>query len=153
MTFHPLPHWSWAKMGQSKSLPRIFWTESERKSLFSVEAIKCKTQELSAAMCPVVRNQLVCCEKEADMPKAAEVRNWDSWKLPSPWLQLLLKLHIPSVVCPALPQTPWASEPGSPHPLPKLLQTEALSLANLSVRVAKEQNWKNEICVCIKDMY
>jgi hypothetical protein len=40
-----------------------------------MEAIKCKTQELSAAMCPAVRSQLVCCEKEAAVPEAAEVRN------------------------------------------------------------------------------
>lgn len=40
-----------------------------------MEAIKCKTQELSAAMCPAIRSQLACCEKEANLPEAAEVRN------------------------------------------------------------------------------
>lgn len=71
MTLHPLPHWSWAKMGQSP-YPEFLELKLREKSLFSVEAIKCKSQEHSAAMCPAVWSQLVCCEKEADMPKAAE---------------------------------------------------------------------------------
>jgi hypothetical protein len=40
-----------------------------------VEAIKCKTQELSAATSPAVWSKLVCKEKDANMQKAAEVRN------------------------------------------------------------------------------
>lgn len=66
----PGPRWA-----NQSPYPEFFLTETKkkRKSLSSLEAVKCKTQELSAAMCPAMRNQLVCSEKnEADMQKAAE---------------------------------------------------------------------------------
>lgn len=46
-----LDHWSWAKMYPSESLSRIFLTETKKKkSLSSVEAIKCKTGAVSSQM-------------------------------------------------------------------------------------------------------
>lgn len=103
----PRPRWA----NQSPSYPELFELKLRKKENFSsVEAINVKHRSCQqSCILPCGSSWSAKKENEADMQKAVEVRNSESWKISSPWFRLFLKLHFPAL--PMVQFFLWFQEP------------------------------------------